>query len=139
MAKNLTPWFPNAIMSKAARILPADTTALVTLWTPGVEGSKITAIGVASDDTATKDLQLWLTIGGVDFLLGTKTIPVTAGFITGTPAFNFFDGTQIPWVPIDSDGQRHLLLPSTAVLKGKVTAAMTAAKTMYIYMQGVDL
>lgn len=138
MAMNAVPYFPAAIKTAAAKITPTETTTLVTLWTPGTNGSKIVSIGVASDDTATKDAQLWVTFGGVDHLLGTKTIAITAGFVTGTPAYNFFDGIQMPWLSIDSAGQRYISLVSGAVLKAKVTVTMTAAKTMYFYAQGID-
>lgn len=138
MPMNTTPRFVDVPKWNAVTIVPADTTALKTLWTPPANGSKIVSIGVASDDTATKDMQLWVTKGGVDYLLGTKTIAITAGFITGTPAFNWFDGIQLPWLPVDADGQRYLLLESGAVLKAKLTAAATAAKTFYLTAFGAD-
>lgn len=138
MAMNTVPRFPDVPKWNAVTILPADTTTLKTLWTPPANGSKIVSINVASDDTATKDMQLWVSKGGTDYLLGTKTIAITAGFITGTPAFNWFDGVQIPAIPVDADGQRYLLLESGAVLKAKVTVAVTAAKTIYISAFGMD-
>jgi hypothetical protein len=135
---NTTPRFLDVPKTGLVQILPADTTTLKTIWTPGANGSKIVSLGVASDDTATKDMQLFLSKGGTDYLLGTKTIAITAGFITGTPAFNWFDGVQLPWLPVDADGQRYLLLDFGTVLKAKLTAAATAAKTFHIYAQGSD-
>lgn len=136
MAAN--PIFPGSITSKAARILPADTTTLVTLWTPGVNGSKLTAINGSTDDTAAHDVQLWVTVAGVDYLIGTKTVAITAGFIVGTIPVNWLDGTAWPWLPIDADGQRYLLLAPGMVLKGKSLVTVTAAKTLYWFMQGAD-
>lgn len=138
MAMNPIPAFPALVSTTHMKLVNGDGTGLKTLLTPGANGTKITAIGVSSDDTSTRDISLWVTISGVDYLLGTKTIPVTAGFITGTPAFSFFDGIQMPWVPIDSDGQRYLLLMSGAVLKVKTAVAVTAAKGIYFYVNSQD-
>jgi hypothetical protein len=138
MAMNTEPRFPDLVKWAGVTIVNADGTAFKTLWTAPVNGSKITSISATSDDTATKDMQLWMSKGGVDFLLGTKTIAITAGFVTGTPAFNWFDGVQIPGLPVDADGQRYLFLENGCVLKAKLTVAATAAKTHYLTAYGCD-
>jgi len=138
MALNSDPFFPASIKSTGVKIQPADTTTLKTLWTAGANGSKIVAVGTSSDDSATEDLQLWFNNGTIDILLGTKTIPITAGFITGTPAFNWFDGIQIPWLPIDKDGQRYLILPAAGLLKIGAKVTVTTAKTLYTTAIGSD-
>jgi hypothetical protein len=138
MAKTYDAFVPSAINVSAVTIVPADTTTKKTLWTAGSEGGKVTMINSSSDDTATKDLQLWLSLSGVDYLLGTKTIPITAGFITGTPSFNWLDGIQIPSIPIDRDGQRYLFVPPSGILKVGATATVTTAKTHYITAFGLN-
>jgi hypothetical protein len=138
MAKTTTPFFPATLNIGQCTLVNADGTTKKTLLTAGAEGAKVVMINVASDDTATADVLLWETIGGTDYLLGMKTIPITAGFVTGTPAFNFFDGIQIPSIPIDRDGQRYLFVPTSGILKVSVKVAVTAAKTLYFFAAGFD-
>lgn len=138
MALQLDPWFPAALKSKGVTIVNADGTTKKTLYTAGINGGKVTFINWATDDTATADGQLWINDTVIDCLLGTKTIPISAGFITGTPAFSFFDGIQIPGVAIDRDGQRHLLVPPSGVIKVSTKVAVTAAKTHYVWAQAID-
>ena len=138
MALNSDPFFPASIKSTGVKIVPADTTTLKTLWTAGANGSKVTAVGASSDSSATEVVQLWFNNGTIDILLGTKQLAISAGFITGTPAFNWFDGVQIPWLPIDKDGQRYLILPAGGLLKVAATVTITAAKTIYHTAIGTD-
>lgn len=132
MAFNNDPFFYSALKTAVQTIVNADGTTLKTVYTAGANGGKVVGIGQTTDDTATEDCQLWLTVGAVTVLLGTKTIPITAGFVTGTPAFNWFDGIQMPFVPIDRDGQRYLPIPPAGVLKWGSKVAVTAAKTHYL-------
>lgn len=111
------------------QILPADALALKTLHTP-TNPTKVTAVMATSSDTASRDVTLYVTKGGVDYPLGTVNIPITAGTITATPAVNLLDPAKIPGLPIDSDGQRYLLLEAGAVLKAAVLVAVTAAKAI---------
>jgi hypothetical protein len=138
MAKTTTPFFPATLNIGVATLVNADSTNKKTVLTAGSEGAKVVQVNVASDDTATADILLWMTISGVDYLLGMKTIAITAGFVTGTPAFSFFDGIQIPSLPIDRDGQRYLLMPASAILKVSAKVAVTAAKTLYFTATGYD-
>lgn len=138
MAFTLDPFFPSLLKTSSVTIKPADTTTLKTILTAGSNGGKVVALSTASDDSATEVLQLWLTMSAVDYLLGTKQIAISAGFITGTPAFNWFDGIQIPGLPIDRDGQRYILLPPSGILKVGSTVTVTAAKTLYTTAMAYD-
>lgn len=138
MVFTLDPFFPSALKTNAVLIQPADTTTKKTLYTAGSNGGKVLSLNTSSDDTATEDLQIWLTISSTDFLLGTKTIAITAGFITGTPTFNWFDGIQIPGLPIDRDGQRYILMPPAGILKVSAKVTVTAAKTLYTTAMAYD-
>lgn len=126
-----TPFFRASIKTHGITIVPADTTAKKTIYTAGASGGKVVALLSATDDTANELCFLWLNDGTTDLLIGCKTIPLTAGFVTTVPTFNWFDGIQIPGIPIDRDGQRFLELPANGILKISAAATITAAKTIY--------
>lgn len=113
------------------QILPADGVALKTIHTP-TTAAKVTAVMASSTDTASRDVTLYVTKGGIDYPLGTVNIPITAGTITATGGVNLLDALKIPGLPVDSDGQRYLLLEVGAVLKAAVLVAVTAAKAINI-------
>lgn len=123
-----TPSYFGVIKNPVARIANGDGTALVTFYDPPTGGGKVETIAVTSDDTAARDLQLVVTKGGVDYPICTKTIPITAGQIPGTPAVNILDGIVCPWIRIDENGNPYLILEDGAVLKAKVLTTVTAAK-----------
>jgi hypothetical protein len=132
------PIFIGAIKSPMAQILPGDAQTLVTLWTPGSAGSKINAIGIASTDTAARDIQLYVTKGGVDYLLCTIAIPINSGNVNNVPAVDPLAHANAPWIRTDENGAKYLLLESGAVLKAKALTTVTAAKAIQFAMSGGD-
>ena len=132
------PIYIGSIKSALAQILPADVSNLVVLWTPPALGSKITALGVSSTDTAARDIALYITKSAVDYLLFTVAIPVTAGFTNAIPAVDLLASAMGPWVRTDADGAKYLMLESGAVLKAKALTTVTAAKALQFFMQGGD-
>lgn len=132
------PIFLGSVKSPMAQILPADASNLITLWTPGASGSKITAIGVSSTDTADRDIALYVTKSAVDYLLGTVKIPLSSGNTNAIPAVDLLNSSQLPWVRTDPDGAKYLQLESGAVLKAKALTTVTAAKAIQFAMHGGD-
>lgn len=133
-----SPIYLGTVKSPAAQILPADGTGLVTLFTPGANGSKLSALGMASTDTANKDVAFYITKSGVDYLLGTVQAPLNAGNANNVAAVDVLASAMLPWVRQDADGARYLFLESGAVLKAKATVAVTAAKAIQFFMHGGD-
>lgn len=130
MAAN--PIFVGTPKRGMAQILNATASALVAVVTAGASGSKVVSLIVTSDDSADRIVQLFITRGGVDYLLGSYTIPDLSGTNGVTdPAVNMF--TYINGLPRDNDGQAYLLLESGDVLKAKSTTTVTAAKTISIH------
>lgn len=119
---------PTSVKTDVARIANGDASALIALVTPAGSGRKVNAVTVSSDDTSARDVSLVITKGGVDYPIGTITIPITAGQIAATPAVNAINRTAIPGLPIDSDGNPYLLLEVGAVLKVKALTTVTSAK-----------
>lgn len=133
-----TPAFFVTPKTSGVQIVNADGTALKTIHTP-TTATKVTAVMASSSDTAARDVTLYITKGGVDYPLGTVGIPITAGTIAATGGVNLLDPSKIPGLPLDSDGQRYLLLEVGAVLKAAVLVAVTAAKAINIVAVGAEL
>lgn len=137
------PIYIGTIKSPFARIQNSDASNLVVLWTPGANGSKIRAIGVSSTDSVSRDLALYVTKGGVDYLLGTVSIPLNSGNannIAAVDLLNALSGTTVlmPWIRTDADGSKFLELESGAVLKAKALTTLTVTKTWDFAMHGGD-
>lgn len=133
-----TPIFPQSIGNPAVQILPADTTSLKTLITADADGTTVNRIFVASTDTAAKDLQFYVTIASVDYLLGTLAIPANSGFTNSVPLVSVFNSSQFPGMLVDNNGNKTLHLAAGSVLKVKALATVTAAKAISIFAQTGD-
>lgn len=113
-----------------------------TIYTAGANGSKITAIGVATDDgSATHVLSLVLTRSATNYVLGAYTLPINSGTDGATPAVNMLTGgpaSLIPWLPVDNDGQSYLHLESGDTLRLTFATALTASKRIDVAVVGAD-
>lgn len=139
MAVTATPALPQAPKSFKVQILPTDASALKTIAAGGANGTKITAIMVASTDTSARDVQIGITKSSVFYILATKTIPLSSGNIAGTPAVNLLNLTDMPGLPIDADGQPYLFLSdANDALQAKSLTTVTAAKEIDINAIGAD-
>lgn len=94
----------------------------------GSNGTKITALYATSNDTGAAHLgtvqfqRSAANFGGV-----AVNIPVSAGFVNGTPPVNFLSTAVWPGLPVDSDGNPYLFLASTLdLLVGTFATAMGA-------------
>lgn len=135
-----TPFFLGSVKVSAVQILPADTTSLKTLFTAGASGSKVNAIFVSSTDTSARDVQLVMTIGGTDYIIGTHTVPINTGNTNAAPALNLLSVSSIsPAFAHDQDGNHHLLLPASATLRVRLASgAVTASRVINFIAQGGD-
>lgn len=125
-----TPTFIQTPKAGLAQILPADTTTKKTLLTAGASGMKVTAVNVASTDTANRILQMWIVRAAVNFLQQTQTITALAGNDGVVAPINMF--TNWPGLPTDNDGQKYLLMESGDTLQVATTTTVTAAKEVDI-------
>lgn len=138
MAVTATPIFPQTIGNPSVQILPADTTTLKTVVTPGSQGTIVNRIFVTSTDTSAKDLAFYVTISAVDYLIGTLSIPANSGFTNAVPMVSVFNSSQFPGMLLDNNGNKVLFLGSGSVLKAKVLTTVTAAKAINIFAQTGD-
>lgn len=112
-------------------IVNADGTNKKTVATAGANGSKVTGLIIASDDTAAKVMQIWLTRSAVSYLLATVDIAALSGFDGIVPVVNAMNSTEWPGLPVDNDGQVYFFLESGDTLEISLTVAATAGKTHY--------
>lgn len=136
--QNTNPTFPKQPSTNRVQILPADTTTSKTGYTAGASGSKIVSIIATSTDTVARDITVSITNGGTAYLLGTKTVPITSGFVAGTPAVSLLDSAVIVGMPFDSDGNEFLYLISGDTLTFASLVTVTAAKAITIHVFAVD-
>lgn len=137
MAVTPTPVFVQTPKIATVKIVNADgtTAAGKTIVTAGSNGSKIVAVGVTSDDTSARTIQLWYTRSAVNNLLGTATVAITGGSDGSTAGLDLLRGGSAflnPWLPIDNDGENYIFLQSGDTLTCNATVAVTAAKTVYV-------
>jgi hypothetical protein len=123
-APNTNPIFEKAPNSAGVQIAPADTTAKKTLITAdATNGSRVDAINVSSNDTASVTLLFYVTIGATDFFRGSVTIPTLTGYS---------GAATIDCVPFLAATLGYLPLPAGSTLKVAALATVTAAKVVDI-------
>jgi hypothetical protein len=128
MPKSTNLNFTQNIKLTGAKILPADASALVTLFTAGTNDSVVKAINVQSTDTAARVVQLWVNDGTTDFLIGAVNVPLNSGNTGTAAAIDLLGGTLMPSLPYDSNGKRILPLPAGYTLKVNSQSTVTAAR-----------
>jgi hypothetical protein len=127
MAKTTTLPLTQNLNVKGVTILPADTTALKTIYTGGSNDAILKALNITSTDTSVRNVALWLSDGTTDFLLGTMPIAATSGFDGVTPAVDGLSGLLTPSLPFDNNGKRVIPMKVGSVLKiGSLTTVTTA-------------
>jgi hypothetical protein len=136
MAVTSTPIYPQAIVNAAAQIVNATGSALVTLVTGGTNGTKIESLNVSSTDTSARDIQLWMTISAVNYLLGTVSIPANAGNVNNIVSVDILRNIQIPSLAYDNNGNKYLYVASGAVLSIAALTTVTSAKAIAALAQG---
>lgn len=129
---------PQAANNQSVTMTSADTTALKTCFTAAATDSDVKAIVVATNDTAAVNLLLYITRGGVDYLLGTVNIPIASGSNGTVVSVDLLNAISNPGLPLDNVGKRYLPLKTGDTLKVACLATMTAAKTTYISIFGQD-
>ena len=124
MPANTSHIWPLTPICSPVRINNGTGTSKVTLYTPGTNGGVLRGVEVTSTDTAARLVQVFLTVGGTDYLLGTVSIPALSGNDGTTVALNLLTQLNIPALGDDWSW----FLPSTAVVKLATTTTVTSGK-----------
>jgi hypothetical protein len=138
MAVTSTPVFPQTIKNSFAKIVTADASTFKTLYTGGANGSRIDLLLVTSTDTTARDVQLVIQASGVDYILGTISIPINSGNTNAITHLSVFQNSIFPGLNVDAIGNRVLYLESGIILKAKTLTTVTAAKEVNFIVQGAD-
>ena len=121
MAVTATPVFVQT--PKIAITAYTTASGTVTHITGGTNGSKIVSLTAASNSTSAHTVTVALSTGGTAVTLGAVSVPASAGTDGATSAVDILGSSLLPGLPVDGDGQRYLLLPSTAYTLTVATSA----------------
>ena len=138
MAVTATPIFPQTINNTVVTIVNADASNLKTVYTAGAAGSRVENLLVTNTDTNPYTVQITVVISATNYLIGSVTVPLSAGNTTAAPSVNLFSALNNfgPYLCKDSNGNPYLYLASGSTLKVNTTGTVTAAKTVAFFCQG---
>lgn len=139
MAVTATPIFPQTLTNGVKTIIAADAQNAKIATSAGTNGSKVESWLISSTDTSARDVQIFLAISSVSYLLTTITIPAGAGNTASVPPINILGaGTQFPGLARDSNGNPYIYLAPGATLIIIALTTVTAAKTIFSVIQQGD-
>ena len=138
MALNTNIYVPAGFNNAGITIVNSDSTTVKDLFTAGANGSDVRGIAVTSNDTSARVLQLFQTISGTDYLIGSLSIPAASGNDGSTISVNLLNPTSLPFLKLDNAGNRVLSLMASGKLRVGSTTSVTSGKTITIVAYGVD-
>lgn len=131
------PIFLGTMKNFVSRIQNADASALITLVTAGTLGTKVTTLAATSTDTSARDVSLYATNNSISYLLGTISIPAGAGGNSTTGAVDMLSqAAMLPWVRVDENGSKYLILELNTNLQVKSLTTVTSAKEIDFFGHG---
>jgi hypothetical protein len=136
--QNINPTFPKQPQNAKVQITNATNLAAVTVITPGANGSKLVGLIATNSDTNPYSVQVKVMAGTVLFLLGTFTVPASAGNLAGTPAVNLLNPSTIAGLVIDSDGNPFLFLGASDTLTIASLTQVTSGQVINVTATYLD-
>lgn len=135
-----TPSVPQTPRNEKVQILNATGTGLVTAITGATNGTKVVGLIASSTELTAnnRDIQISITKSGTSYILGTKSVPFSAGFVTGIPAINLLDPAVIVGLPTDADGQPYLFLETGDTLQVNSLTTLTSGKIISVHGIAAD-
>ena len=138
MAGTSTPIYPQTLKNYVVQIANADASTLKTLVTGATNGTKIECINVTTTDTTARDVQLYITISAVDYLLGTVNIPANSGNTNALVSVNLLTALNFPSCAVDANGNRYVYVANGATLRVSSLTTVTSAKVINFVASGGD-
>jgi hypothetical protein len=133
MAAGTNPIFVKALATSAVTFVNADSTTAKTLVTAGADGTRIETISATSDDTVARDIEVSVHDGSTNYVVGTVTVAIGAGYTT-VAAASLLTQAKMPWLSPDGS----ITIENGWTIKVRPTVAVTAAKTVAIAASGGD-
>ena len=131
--------FTSAPFTKVTQFTAADTTTTKDILPANsTTDRRIYGITVYTDETAAKDLYLYISDGTTTWRLTTVNIPINSGNTNAVVPVDIFASTQTsPFIKNrDASGAPYLHIPATWSVRASYGAAMTAAKVANIVIIG---
>lgn len=141
MAKNTTPYMLQADVYTRTTFVNADGTTIKDICSAGADGSYAYEIQITSDDTAAKDITLYMNDGVNDVPIKLATVAITQGNVIATPdplrliqqSTGFIVGRLL-----DRDQNYYIPMPTGYKLRMKCNTAVTATKTITVLVNRKD-
>ena len=133
MTMSNEPTFPATVHDVGAKILAADGTDKIVLFSGNTNGSRIKSISFCTDDPVEVNVQIWKTITAIDYLLGTVNVPAGSGNSKILPAVDGLNRLSLPWLREDC-----IMVGSASTVKISAIATLTSGKTLYALAEGGD-
>lgn len=127
MPKQKDLFLTKNIVTAAKRIVNADGTALLTVYTASADDAQVNGLIITSTDSATRIVRVILTKSGVDYILGAASVAANSGANGTATSIDFFNTGITPGFPHNHSGTPNLPMQAGDVLKVAVTTAVTAA------------
>ena len=135
MAMNTSPVFPHGVNNGQLDIENGDGTSYQTVVTGAADGTRVKLISISSDDTSDRYVKFSRKLsGGASCVIGVVLVPDGSGTNGTDQAVDGLNQTNMPWLRED----RALVLASGEVLEAAVLVAVTAAKTVQIFVEAED-
>lgn len=138
MTNSNVPMFVQTIQTWPVQLTISNTTVAVTLITAGTNGSRINGLFATLSDTTTRDIILSIYNGTTTFQLAQINLPITSGYLNSAPTVNLLNGTQLPNVSVDSNGNPYMDLKAGEILQVAMGTTITTAKTCNVIGWGGD-
>ena len=139
MAVTATPIFAQKIQAWAYQFVNATSTTKTSIAAAGSNGSQVTSLTIASTDTSSQNIILYLYDGTVYHQLCEINIPASSGNASlATPPIDVFRNLYFPGLQLDAMGNKVMNIPSGWSLYGSMVAAVTSGKAIDVVAQGGD-
>lgn len=137
MTANTAPIFVKNVTAKGTTWTNSDAANTKKTITPtvGAEGSRIQRISVVTDDTVSREFQVFFNDGTTDFIMGTVSVTAGSGNTSGVAAFSVTAQSQLAtWVSTDGS----FLVPTGWVVKMANVTQPTSGKTFTVVCHAGD-
>lgn len=132
-----TPIFPQVINTPVLMYRDSNAVQVLPFWTGSGNGDKLESLALCSNDTNATVMNTYFQVGGINYQLGTISIPGNAGTDAAiTSAVNGLNSAAImQWVRSDSNGRNYMYIGPGVTLAFGLQSGLTKTKQISIMGQ----
>lgn len=141
MAFTPTAVFPQTPQCNVVSFTSVDGAAATkTVYTGAANCSKVISVSIATNATESHLMTLSVTRNSTSYALGAMTVNASSGYGRDgtTKGLSFLTTTNIPALPVDSDGQPYIFLTSVDTLSVTHASSFTASHVLDVVTMGAD-